>query len=120
MKKFIAITLVLALVILSACTAEQILPKPQTQQQAPAEQQQTPTQQSQPQQQTITKEHAIELALKAAGVDKAAAFDIEAELDVERGGKFWEVDFETREHEYSYDINAFDGTVRQAERERND
>lgn len=69
---------------------------------------------------TISRERAIELALKAAGVDKASVFDIEAELDRERGGVVWEVDFDTREYEYSYDINAKDGSIVKVERERND
>ncbi len=69
---------------------------------------------------TISRQRAIELALKAAGVDKASVFDIEAELDRERGGVVWEVDFDTREYEYSYDINAKDGSIVKVERERND
>ena len=68
----------------------------------------------------ISKDRAIELALQTAGVDKASAFDIDAELDRERGVPCWEVDFETREHEYSYDINANDGSVVKSEREFND
>lgn len=69
---------------------------------------------------TISRDRAIELALQTAGVDKASAFDIEAELDRELGVMVWEVDFETREYEYSYDINANDGSVVKGERERND
>ncbi len=67
----------------------------------------------------ITRERAVELALEKAGLDRNAVFDIEAELDREREGVLWEVDFETREHEYSYDINAYDGTVVKSDRERN-
>ncbi len=68
----------------------------------------------------ITRERAIELALQAASLTENEVFNIEAELDQERGGLVWEVEFETREHEYSYDIHAENGTVTKTERERND
>lgn len=70
--------------------------------------------------QSITREKAIDLALQAAGLTREAVYDVEAELDREREGLFWEVDFETREHEYSYDIHAVNGTVAKVEREIND
>ena len=38
-------------------------------------------------------------------------FDLEAELDQERNGLFWEVSFETKQKEYDYEIHAYDGTV---------
>ncbi len=69
---------------------------------------------------TITREQAINLALQAAGLTRDNVYDLEAELDRERNGLFWEVDFETREHEYSYDIHAQTGAVARVERERND
>ena len=69
---------------------------------------------------TITRERAIELALQAASLTENEVFNIEAELDRERGGLVWEVEFETREHEYSYEIHAENGTVTKTERERND
>ena len=68
----------------------------------------------------ITRERTIELALQAASLTENEVFNIEADLDKERGGFVWEVEFETREHEYSYDIHAENGTVTKTERERND
>ena len=68
----------------------------------------------------ITRDRAIELALQAAGLTRDAVHDLEAELDRERGELFWEVDFETREHEYSYDIHAQTGAIAKGERERED
>lgn len=67
----------------------------------------------------ITRERAIEIALQAAGLSRDSVYDLEAELDRERTGTFWEVDFETREYEYSYDVNAESGAVVKSERERN-
>ncbi len=69
---------------------------------------------------TISKERAIEIALNAAGLKREAVYDLEAELDRVREGLLWEVDFETKEQEYAYDIDATDGTVVKVEREKND
>ena len=68
----------------------------------------------------VTKDQAIEIALQAAGLKKADVTDLEAELDKERGVPVWEVSFETRQTEYSYEINAEDGKIVNAESERND
>ena len=68
----------------------------------------------------ITREQAINSALQAAGVTRDSVFDLDAELDREREGLLWEVDFETREYEYSYDINAQTGAVVYVEKEKND
>ena len=68
----------------------------------------------------ITRDGAIEIALNKAGLAKDEVYELEAELDKEREGVMWEVDFETREYEYSYEINAQTGAVVHQEKERND
>ena len=68
----------------------------------------------------MTRDRAIELALNEAGLERSQVLDLEAELDRERVGVLWEVDFDTLQYEYSYDINAYDGTVVKTDRERND
>ena len=68
---------------------------------------------------SVTREQAIDIALGAAGLTRDAVYDLEAEPDREFGGIYWEVDFETREYEYSYDINAESGEIVRSERERN-
>jgi len=68
----------------------------------------------------ITRDRAIELALQAAGLTRDKVRDLEAELDRERNGLFWEVDFETGEYEYSYDIHTETGVVVKAEHEKQD
>lgn len=68
----------------------------------------------------ISRERAVEIALENAGLAKDGVFDLDAELDKERRGTFWEVDFETREFEYSYEINAETGKVVHQEKERQD
>lgn len=54
---------------------------------------------------TVTRERAIEIALSDAGVKESQVYDLDAELDYERGYAVWEVDFEYNNVEYSYDIN---------------
>ena len=66
----------------------------------------------------ITRERAIELALGHAGLSRQNVYDLEAELDRERQGVFWEVDFEYNSTEYSYDINAQTEEVTRLEKER--
>ncbi len=68
----------------------------------------------------ITREEALNAALNAAGLKRADVFDVDVELDRERGVLVWEVEFETLKFEYSYDVNANDGTVTKSEREFND
>ena len=97
--------------------------QPAVQETAPATQPVAPetTPETQPAtKQTITRERAIEIALQDAGLTKEAVTDLEAELDKERNGLFWEVSFETREKEYDYEIHAYDGTVAKVETEKED
>ena len=67
---------------------------------------------------TITREQAISAALKAANLTRDNVYDLEAELDYERGAAVWEVDFETREFEYSYDIDAYTGIAKRVDKDR--
>ena len=65
----------------------------------------------------ISRERAIELALNDAGFYAEDVYDLEAELDRERGGVFWEIDFEHGGYEYSYYINTTTGEITKAHRE---
>lgn len=66
----------------------------------------------------ITREEALEIALKNAGLKQADIHDLDIELDRERGVNVWEVDFDYGNMEYSYDINAETGSVTRVENER--
>lgn len=66
----------------------------------------------------INRDRAIDLALNHAGLTRAEVRDLEAELDYEPNGTFWEVDFEAKGLEYSYDINAVTEEIRKVEKER--
>lgn len=59
----------------------------------------------------ISREEAINKALENAGLKREDVRDIEAELDLERGVTVWEVDFESKNTEYSYEINAQTGEI---------
>ena len=89
---------------------------PPTQETVPATSPSAPA--TEPAAQPVTKERAVEIALQAAGLTKEEVFDLEAELDQERNGLFWEVSFETKQKEYDYEIHAYDGTVVKAETEK--
>lgn len=66
---------------------------------------------------TVSRECAIELALDNAGLSLEEVRDLDAELDRERGGIYWEVDFEADGYEYSYDIDSATGEIVRVDRE---
>ena len=59
----------------------------------------------------IGKDAALSAALKAAGLSKDQVKNIEIELDYEHGVMVYEVEFDRRFDEYSYDIDAKTGEV---------
>jgi len=67
----------------------------------------------------ISRQQAIDIALQHASLTQNAVYDLEAELDRELTGTYWEVDFETRELEFSYDIDAKTGQIVRNHQERN-
>ncbi len=66
----------------------------------------------------ITREKALEIAFEKAGVKQTDVRDLEVELDTENGVKVWEIDFDYKNEEYSYDVNAKTGAITKTERER--
>ena len=122
MKKLLALLLVTVFVFaLSACDDDRNGAKnnntnPPTQ--SATDNVQSPSSQTQSDAGLITRERAIELALTHAGLTEAQVYDLEAELDRERNGTFWEVDFESGNMEYSYDINAQTEEITRLETER--
>lgn len=59
----------------------------------------------------ITKDKALSIALKDAGLKKADARDLEIELDREKGVLFYDISFEHGKNDYDYDINAKTGKI---------
>ena len=68
----------------------------------------------------LTKDQAISKALSHAGLKKSQVSKLTAELDKDDGVTRYEVDFETADWEYEYEINAKTGKIIKAEKDRND
>ncbi len=65
----------------------------------------------------ISQEEALAIAKKNAGVSNKEIFNLEIKLDKEDGIRVYEIEFDTTEMEYEYDIAVSDGRIinRQAE-----
>ncbi len=59
----------------------------------------------------ISKDKAIETALKKVSKKKTEVHDLEAELEIENGVLVWEVEFEDPKFEYYFEINAKTGAI---------
>lgn len=66
----------------------------------------------------ITREAALDIALAAAGLNKENIRELEIELDTENGITVWEIDFESGNMDYSYDINAATGKIVKSEKDK--
>lgn len=60
---------------------------------------------------SISKEEALDIALKDAGVTKDSIRDYESELDRELGVLIYDIEFKSGDKEYSYEIHAENGTI---------
>ncbi len=68
----------------------------------------------------ISADEAKAAALTHAGVNAAAAYGWECELDHDDGRTVYEIEFKAGGYEYHYDISAADGSVIKFEREKDD
>ena len=68
----------------------------------------------------VTREEAIDKALKHVGLKKEDVKDLEVDLDTEREGVFWEINFDHKDQEFSFDINANTGEIVSSKREPRD
>ncbi len=59
----------------------------------------------------ITQDQALEIAKKDAGVTDSKIFNLEVKLDYDNGIKVYEIEFDTAEMEYEYDIAVSDGRI---------
>ena len=66
----------------------------------------------------IGSSKAASIALNNAGLKRNQVRDFSCELDVERGVKVYEVDFDYGRYEYSYDIDAYSGSILHKEKDR--
>ncbi len=68
----------------------------------------------------ITKEEAKNAVLKHSGLKENEISRYKAELDRERVGLVYEIEFETGKHEYEYEINAENGKIIKSEKKFRD
>lgn len=66
----------------------------------------------------ITANDAKEAALKHAGLDAAQVSDVDIDLDRDNGKLIYEVDFNSGNTEYDYDIDAETGEVISADKSK--
>ena len=69
---------------------------------------------------TISRDEALAIALKNAGVKSSEARKVKVEKDRENGRTVYEVDFTANGYEYEYEIDASSGRILHKERERDD
>lgn len=59
----------------------------------------------------ISKDEAVNTALKKAGLKKENVRELESELDYKNGVLVYEIEFKSGNKEYSFDIGANDGKI---------
>lgn len=68
---------------------------------------------------SLTREEAIQIALKHAGFMQSDVLNLTAELDKEFTHSEWEIEFDKDNYEYSYEIDAYSGDIIKTEKEYN-
>lgn len=66
----------------------------------------------------LTRQEAIDIALKHAGVKSDQVRDLDAELDKDDGTVHYDVDFEADGYDYDYEIHAESGKILKSKKER--
>lgn len=123
MKKLFALLTVLALLlpVLAGCRSTPPVTNPDNPTNTPQPTQTTPvTHPSDPIAQTtapavtetkLTRDEAIDIALKDAGLTREQVQDLDAELDRDYGTVHYDVDFEVKDQDYDYEIDADTGNI---------
>lgn len=75
---------------------------------------------SAPSRQLIGESRAREIALKHARLSQSAVRELECELDRDDNTAVYEVSFKNGGFEYQYDIDAYSGSIRDFEKEKDD
>lgn len=68
----------------------------------------------------ITSEAARKAALSHAGVDAQSIRDYDSELEWENGILIYDIDFESGDYDYSYEVNALTGEIVKSDKELDD
>ena len=81
---------------------------------------QAPTQPPATETAKLTKEEALSIALKHAGLTEAEISRVKCEYDLDDGVPEWEVEFRVGKLEYEYTIHAETGAILEWEKDRDD
>lgn len=73
---------------------------------------------AEPAKKQLTRQGAIDIALKHAGVKADQVRDLDAELDRDDGATHYDVDFEANGYDYDYEIHAESGKILKSEKDR--
>lgn len=68
----------------------------------------------------LSKDKAISIALKHAGLEKSQVTRLKAEYDVDDGVPEWDVEFRVGNYEYEYEIHGKTGKIRSWDKEYDD
>lgn len=130
MKKTFALVAVLALLlpVLAGCQSTQNAATPNYTTETPQPMQTIPiTPATAPATQTyaptvpetkLTRDEAISIALKNAGLTREEIQDLDVELDRDDGVLHYDVDFEAGGYDYEYEIHATSGKILRSQKER--
>ena len=130
MKKTFALVAALALLlpVLAGCRSTQNAATPNYTTETPQPMQTTPiTPATAPATQTLaptlpetklTRDEAISIALKNAGLTREEIQDLDVELDRDDGVLHYDVDFEAGGYDYEYEIHATSGNILRSQKER--
>lgn len=66
---------------------------------------------------TISRDKALQIAMKRVGTNRKAIRDLDIELDTEKGVRVYEIEFEVKNNEYEFVINAQSGKILKFERD---
>ena len=66
----------------------------------------------------ITADEALAIALQAVGVSKADIYNVQKEYDMDNGVPLYEIEFNSGNMEYNYDIHAKTGAILERDRDR--
>ena len=65
-------------------------------------------------------EAALDAALKDAGLDRSAVYDVEKDYEYQNGDAWYEIEFKSNGVEYHYDVDAKTGAVRGSNQNNDD
>jgi len=69
---------------------------------------------------TVGGEAALDAALKDAGLDRSAVYDVEKDYEYQNGDAWYEIEFKSNGVEYHYDVDAKTGAIKGSNQNNDD